>query len=222
MSVRFNLLPPELRSREEQKRTQLIVKTTAVIAVSIFLAIFAVLAVFTWMTETNTADLRAKRTALEAELLEYAPYVRMMDRIYQADALLNKAAGNQPNWAQTLHDMNIHLPSGVWLNDLSATYGGSAQKQNQPAAETKAPASPPSASVLGEITMRGQAYSAVDLAEWLKGSEQVSSLSNARFQSTSAQNVNGQPVYQFEIKADIVKSPKSAPLTEKGGKADEG
>lgn len=215
MSVRFNLLPPELRARQEQKHTQMVIKAGAIVVMAIFIGIFGILAAFTAVSHSQATDVREKRMVLESELQDYVPYVQMTDRLFKIDALLSKAVGTPPNWAQTLQDVSVYIPPNVWLTDLTASVSALPKPTDDADKGQVKPA--PSTATKGDVLIHGLAYSAIDVAEWLKGAQKVPSLNNVRCQYANNENFNNQTVVRFEIKADMVVSPQTAPPSAKGG-----
>jgi Tfp pilus assembly protein PilN len=123
---------------------------------------------------------------------------------------LNAALTGRVSWDRVLRQVDLVLPSDVWLTDLS----GQAPDPPAPVATsttgtttTPAPVTPtPSSSGscgAGSFCISGYTYSQESVARLLTRLETVPTLSDVQLVSSTSQVVGKQTVYQFHIQAEL-------------------
>lgn len=122
---------------------------------------------------------------------------------------LNAALTGRVSWDRVLRQVDLVLPSDVWLTDLS----GEAPLPPAPVAPTSttgttttpAPVTPSSSGSCGagSFCISGYTYSQESVARLLTRLETVPTLSNVQLVSSTSQVVGKQTVYQFHIQAEL-------------------
>jgi Tfp pilus assembly protein PilN len=127
------------------------------------------------------------------------------DRSMRVQAL-NAALTGRVSWDRVLRQVDLVLPSDVWLTDLS----GQAPAPPTPAATTTTTSAPPAPTPssagscgAGSFCISGYTYSQESVARLLTRLEAVPALSNVQLVSSTSQVVGKQTVYQFHIQAEL-------------------
>jgi hypothetical protein len=121
MSVKVNLLPPEIVARRHTRRVA--AGTCAGV-----LAFIGVLGVVLSMKITQVEHARQDRdlaqaevARLDARLAELQPYRELADALERDNALLAFAMEREISWAQILSDLSLTFPADSSLRTLTAT-----------------------------------------------------------------------------------------------------
>jgi Tfp pilus assembly protein PilN len=119
---------------------------------------------------------------------------------------LNAALSGRVSWDRVLRQVDLVLPSDVWLTDLS----GQAPVQAAPAATTPgAPVTTPAPSASsgscngGNFCLSGYTYSQESVARLLTRLAAVPALNGVALDKSTSQAVGKQTVYQFTIHAQL-------------------
>ena len=219
-----NLLPADAKQRKSFQGPGLIVIGTVVFAAVVLGALG-----MSYLSASNrVADSKTKLAVVQVQIAAVPPATRRplsaadqqlaSERSVRVQAL-NAALTGRVAWDRVLRQVSLVLPSDVWLTDLT----GAAALPPAPAAPTAtatssstttttttptpAPAAPTPAaagsSTPGTFTISGYTYSQESVARLLARLAAVPSLSNVNLQSSVAQEMGSQTVYQFHINASV-------------------
>jgi len=207
MNISINLLPPEIKLRQEQQRKRRMLLTIGGFALIFLLGIYCALLAATLHTRAEINQLAEQRQALESEIPALEPYARLQALVQQTESIIKHAVGEPPDWASMLSDTGRYIPQNVWITNFSATYkpgsnqaapaNGSGQQNNAQTAPALAP--------VGEITIQGYAIDHASVAGWLENMQNVSGLSGIVCQFSSEESLDGEQAVRFEVKADIMR-----------------
>lgn len=192
MSIRINLLPPEMIARQEQKRVQRQLITAGGIVLVFFGAVFGTLFAATLFTRAEANQIKEQRQAVEQEARAYEPYATMQNRIYHLEGLVQKVMGTTPDWLAVMTDIGLYLPVNVWLTDFTASY------ENDPSGQEQS-----GAGSAGEIVIRGLTYDHYAVAGWLEEIKAAPEIHDVLCQFSSAEDYQGEAMVRFEIKAGL-------------------
>jgi len=224
-------LPPEIKARWERERQKRAAQVTAGVVLAIFIVIYGLLLLATFQVRAEVARLQQEHTELKSKIPALQQYAQLQDQVKQAEGLIKEAVGTPPEWKSILENIGLYIPVNVWLTDLSFTNEKNEDKQstnsnsntaNNQAADdlaksvqdvakaiqgvkngTKQPqAAPPEPD--GELTIRGYAFEYAAVTQWLEKIRQIPELTNVNCQFSSKEELNGEPVINFEIKATVL------------------
>ncbi|KAF1086578.1 hypothetical protein SPSYN_00297 [Sporotomaculum syntrophicum] len=203
MYVRINLLPPEIKARWESERKKRTALLMAGAVLAIFIVLYGVLVLATFQVRADVTGLRNERAELESKIPALQQYAQLQNQIEQTEGLIKEAVGIPPSWKSVLENIGLHIPVNVWLSDLSysneknggrqSTSSNSNTTNNQEAPET-----------CGELTIQGYAFEYIAMTQWLEQIRQIPELTGVNCRFSSREELNGEPVIRFEIKAGVL------------------
>ncbi|MDI6907397.1 MAG: PilN domain-containing protein [Thermoanaerobacterales bacterium] len=225
--VRINLIPPEIAARRRARRRRGLCLLGGAVVLAVFLGVYGALFAAAAHSRAEAARLRAEREGLERQAAAYEQYANLRAEATRAEGLLRQVVGAPPDWARTLAGIGLYIPANVWLTDFAATCKPAEGKKTAPSAPPAAPAagaegqgatpasSPPPPG--GELTVRGWTFDHPSVARWLEEIRSVPGLTDVRCQFSSEDDLYGQPMVQFEIKATLLPGPAFRPAAGKAG-----
>lgn len=206
-----NLLPADATQRKSFRGPGLVV----IAFVGLFAVVLGVLGMTYLSARSTVGDKQAELASLHAQIaavpqgrrpLSAAEQQLASDRSTRVQAL-NAALTGRVSWDRVLRQVSLVLPSDVWLTDLS----GAAPVAPTPApiTATSTPTTPApvtsggSSCGSGSFCISGYTYSQESVARLLTRLAVVPSLSNVELDSSAAQGIGKQTVYQFHVHADL-------------------
>jgi Tfp pilus assembly protein PilN len=219
-----NLLPADAKQRKSFQGPGLIVIGTVVFAAVVLGALG-----MSYLSASNSvADGKTKLAVVQVQIAAVPPATRRplsaadqqlaSERSVRVQAL-NAALTGRVAWDRVLRQVSLVLPSDVWLTDLTgaaplpaAPVAPTASATSSSTTTTTTPSTPPPAtptsavagsSTPGTFTISGYTYSQESVARLLARLAAVPSLSNVNLQSSVAQEMGAQTVYQFHINASV-------------------
>ncbi len=231
MYIKINLLPPEIKVRWERERKKRTVLLTAGAVLAIFIVIYSMLVLTTFQVRAGVARLQKERTELESKIPALQQYAQLQNQVEQAEGLIKEAVGTPLAWKSILENIGLYIPVNVWLTDLSFTNENDEDKRstnfnsntasNQAAVNDLAKNVQDIAKAIqgvkngteqsqaapepgGELTIRGYAFEYAAVTQWLEQICQIPELTNVNCQFSSKEELNGESVIHFEIKALVL------------------
>lgn len=214
-----NLLPADATQRRSFSGRGLVAVGSAVLG-----AILVAVLGFVYLSASSTAsDRQATLDGLHAQLAAVPAGLKPVsaadlqlagDRSTRIQAL-NAALSGRVAWDRVLRQVSLVLPSDVWLTDLTGTApvvappvasSTTSTDQSTPATTTSTPTPAPApspTSASSGFSLTGFTYSQDSVARLLTRLAAVPSLSNVRLESSAAQVIAKQRVYQFIVNADL-------------------
>lgn len=210
-----NLLPADTKQRKSFQGPGLLVIGMVVLAAVVVGALAMSYLSASSSVSTSQDDLASVRAQIAAlpkgqQPPSVADQQLASDHSMRVQAL-NAALTGRVSWDRVLRQVDLVLPSDVWLTDLS----GQAPDPPSPVATTSttgttttpAPVTPPPGSSgscgAGSFCISGYTYSQESVARLLTRLETVPTLSNVQLVSSTSQVVGKQTVYQFHIQAEL-------------------
>ncbi len=118
--VRINLLPREI---SEKRKFESAVSIAAVVAVIIYLVLFAVFGFVQWIVSQRTAELQS-HIDLAATLNAQANALQIFEEkeadLDRRQTLMLEAVKQRVDWGRVLNELSLMLPGDVWLEELTA------------------------------------------------------------------------------------------------------
>lgn len=241
MAVNINLLPPEIKLQWELKQKQQKLVVVGSLTGIFLLIIFGFLLLATFQAKGNAAVLAKEKAALLKKFPALEQYAELQTQVNNEEGILKQAMGAPPDWVNILYDLGQCMPPDVWLTDFTASYQQGAEQPTEKSAAKTAESKPAEnkAAVTGEqlrsvlgmepeqteetpldggVVISGYAADQLAVAEMLKNIQELSELTGANCQSLSQEELDGQIVVHFEIKADLLPGPSVKPA---GGTAED-
>ena len=247
MDIRINLLLPELKASQEQKRhkQQLMLMSLAVIGVFIF--VYGVLFVFTLHTRSGAVRLHEERRTLEAGITDLKYFADMQATAAKTGELVRKVRGDPVDWSEVLWEMGTNLPYDVWIIDFYySSEPGKNQKQSDPlginapsasnaavkealskipvAGQTTVKKTPggqaktsTGGSAAGEVVIKGRAYDQPSVSLFIEAIKRIEAFSDVYCKSTAEKVEGDQTFIDFEIKAGLSLTGQGAQTDGKAG-----
>ncbi|HVL81328.1 MAG TPA: hypothetical protein VM840_07045 [Actinomycetota bacterium] len=151
--ARINLLPPEIRARQRQRRLLTIVGGVGA-AILVFLAVIYFIQRGTIGDEQQRLEqLQAQRGQLETEVAALQQFGDLQQTVEQRRSTLAVALTNDIAWSRYLNDLSLIMPDNSWLVNMSlASSPGQAPTGEQS---------------FGTVTFSGFVFDFPGLAGWL-------------------------------------------------------
>ena len=201
--TQVNLLPPELRQRQQTRRQTALVAVGGVLiaAILVFLYVLQVLR----LNEVNekVAAQEAKNQSLRSEIAELQRFDDLRNQLEARKAIVASAVSNTVRWSGVLRDVSLVLPDNMWLTSLTGTVQGGTPVAG--AAPTTTPTVTPGG-LIGNIQFEGQSLDKPTIALWLTRLEEVNGWVNAWLQSAADAAIGTTPVVTFTSTVDLSQS----------------
>lgn len=122
MMIEINLLPKEAKAKKVQATTQ--AGYFIYIVISVFAVLLCVHLYFLILgISRNIAlgNLRKTWNQFKPQRDAVASFKKENDLLLGQDKIMDKLLAQRPAWAPKLNKLSLHLPSGVWCNELQIT-----------------------------------------------------------------------------------------------------
>ena len=195
-----NLLPPEIRQRQAQRRT-----TTMIGLVGAGFLVLLLVFYFIQIGRLGAAqdDLEAQESQnaqTQQQIDELQPFADLEQELAGRQALVAQLYLNEVSWSSALLDISRVIPDPSVLSNMSGTLTAT-----EPAAGVPAPTGVSGAvpgSLIGSMTFSGTAAGSETISQWLTRLEQVEGWVNA-WVSSATENGERSRVYQFTSGVDL-------------------
>jgi Tfp pilus assembly protein PilN len=197
-----NLLPPELRARQQTRRlTTLIVGIGAAVIVLLLGFWFLQSQKISGVNDDIAAQNRTN-AGLESQIGQLQEFQQLQEQAAAQQSLLTQAYAGEVSFSQMLMDLSRTIPDDAYLNAFTATL-------TTPIAGTST--TTPATGFVGSFTASGAADGFGSLASWLTRLESVNGWVNPWFSSATETAANS-GLYTFTSGVDL----SDAALTARG------
>ena len=179
----ISLLPPEILKEKKSQKQQRLIMVACLGALAGLILVFALIMVITSLERSRLAGLEEESQTLQQQVSDMEHYADMQDRAEEAEELLREALGEGPYWDILMESISTSMPGGIWLEDLSASFGEEDED--------------------GEITLRGRSLHHDAVALWLQRLQNLDDLENISCQYVELDGGGEQQAVQFEINGDL-------------------
>lgn len=188
--IRINLLPPEiLLERRRSARLANILK--GLLFLSVLLAVsFNLLFALTLRTNSMIDESERQMSLINEEISQYQPYQLLQNRNNDRSRLVRAAMGIQPAWRETLGNLGAQIPANVWLTMVSMT------RQENAAV----------------VSLHGLTYDHPSTARWADILSGTPGIGAVRVLYSSEENLDGQILVRFELRAEVTAAAAFEPL----------
>jgi Tfp pilus assembly protein PilN len=194
--MRINLLPPELRERQQARRWTFAVVGIGVIAL---VALGAFYFLQQMRLQDLQDDLRAQEEAnadLQQQISRLESVAELQREAEAARTLLQELLEGRVLWSSVLRDISLVIPGEAWLNGLSGTVAGLGGIEG--ATEVAL-----AEGLIGQITFNGFAFEHTDVALWLSRLEDVRGFANPWLSNSTKTQIGATEVVQFTNSVDL-------------------
>ncbi|GBF32759.1 type IV pilus biogenesis protein PilN [Desulfocucumis palustris] len=231
MDIRINLLLPELKAAQEQKRHKQRLMLISLAVIGLFIFVYGTLFAFTLYARAGAEKLREERGTLEAGITNLKYFADLQAGAAEAGKLAQKVRGNPVDWSGVLWEMGAYLPADVWIIDFfyseepgknqkqptpfeaaaqaaDKAVGGISQAAGSSQTGAKAPSSSQSktsakGAVAGEVTIKGQAYDQPSVSLFIDAMKNIKAFGEVYCKSSTEKAEGEQTFIDFEIKAGL-------------------
>ena len=179
----ISLLPPEILKEKKSQKQQRLIMVACLGALAGLILVFALIMVITSLERSRLAGLEEESQTLQQQVSDMEHYADMQDRAEEAEELLREALGEGPYWDILMESISTSMPGGIWLEDLSASFGEEDED--------------------GEITLRGKSLQHDAVSLWLQRLENLDDLENIRCRYVEIDGGGEYQAVQFEINGDL-------------------
>ena len=196
-----NLLPPEIRATQAQRRT-----TTLIALAGAGVLALLVLFYFIQLGRLSGAqgDLEAQRAQnaqVQQQIDELQPFADLEQELADKEALVAQLYLNEVSWSSALLDVSRVIPDQSVLSNLTATLSTPGAAVGGVPTPTGATGVAPG-SLIGSMTFSGTALETQTISEWLTRLEQVQGWVNP-WVSSATENGERSKIYQFTSGVDL-------------------
>jgi Tfp pilus assembly protein PilN len=183
-----NLLPPEIRQRQERRRLAFLVAAGGGAVVVLILLFYVLQAGRLSAVIGDIAAQNRSNAGIQTQIGQLQQFATLQTKAQQKEKLLNSAFAYETSFSSLLEDVSRVIPSDAYLTSLSAQVS---------------PPAPGSTTTLfvGSITVGGKAASVQTLSSWLTRLESVRGWENPWATSIT----QAAPGYSFSSGVDLSK-----------------
>jgi Tfp pilus assembly protein PilN len=201
-----NLLPPDIRRRQQTRRTTLLVALLGVLVLAVIGFIYFLQVLNLSNAEDDLEAQQRVNADLQAQVAALNKFGEMQVELQERRQLVDLVFANEVAWSGVLLDVSRVIPNQAFISTLTGTLSvptGSAPT---------APAAPgQTTGLVGRIDFAGQAFEVRTVAEWLTRLEQVEGWVNP-WVTTATEQEAGNNRYDFSSGVDL----SLAALTDRG------
>lgn len=169
------------------------------------------LAGFWAYTATQSADsahaqlsqAQATQASLQQETAALSVFAARQQAIAQQGATVAQLAGARVDWERVVRDVVTVLPSGVWLNGITASLPTTTTAASTPSAASPGTLPSPDTAAPQGLELTGEAFTQAEVADTLSRLATVRGLGEPRLASSQATPEGTQTVYAFTVNIPI-------------------
>lgn len=183
MKIKINLLPPEIKARQKQRKLGRRLMLGAMVLLVAFLGFYSSLFIATLKIKNEALYIKETRLALEKEAEGFSHYLELQTQLEKAKNITETAVGKPREWPWLLREIGNSMPPALWLTDLSISRDSDNKGQ------------------AWALVFQGTTNNQGDLNWWLKELERVQDLSAVHCQYIRQASPGNASMYRFEVQA---------------------
>jgi len=188
-----NLLPPELRARQQTRRQATLIAGTGAAVVVLLVAFWFLQGQKLSGVNDDIAAQNLTNSGIQTQIDELQNFQQLQAQAAAQQALLTKAFAGEVSFSQMLMDLSRTIPSDAYLDSFNASLA---------APVAGAVATTPTTTFVGSFTASGAADGFESLASWLTRLESVKGWVNPWFSSATETGPNT-GLYTFSSGVDL-------------------
>ncbi len=204
-----NLLPPDIRQRQQSRRMALLVVAGGGVILAVILAFYALQFGTVSGVNDDIAQQESTNAQLQTQIADLQKFKDLQGRAQAKQALLDQAYANEVSFSGLLMDLSREIPTNEYLTDLSV-------QLNVAPTDATGAATPTTPTVfVGSITASGGADTVPTITSWLTNLEMVKGWVNSWVTTVDRTDQDGVVTENFTSSADLT----NAVVTERGLRA---
>jgi len=203
---KVNLLPPELRQKQAERRTTTLVSAIGAAVITLILVFFFFQGMQLSSARDELAEQQATNAELSAQIAELQPFAVLQQELAAKQQLVDTLYMNEVSWAGVLLDVSRVIPDDSYLTNLTGQI--TAPTGTQVGA---VPVEGGTTTLIGNVTFSGVARETRTIASWLTRLEQIRGWVNP-WVNNAQENAEFSRIYTFDGGIDL--TPDAA--TERG------
>jgi Tfp pilus assembly protein PilN len=188
-----NLLPPELRARQQTRRQATLIAGAGAAVVVLLVAFWFLQGQKLSGVNDDIAAQNLTNSGIQTQIDELQNFQQLQAQAAAQQALLTKAFAGEVSFSQMLMDLSRTIPSDAYLDSFNASLA---------APVAGAVATTPTTTFVGSFTASGAADGFESLASWLTRLESVKGWVNPWFSSATETGPNT-GLYTFSSGVDL-------------------
>jgi Tfp pilus assembly protein PilN len=170
-----NLLPPEIRVRQQLRRRTGLVVLAGVAVLGLVLFLFMLQSTKLATVEDQLAQQQSTNQQLQAQISDLQRFADLQSLLQQKQSMLGVVYGNEVQWSAILQDVARQIPDDSYLRSLQGQVGiGTGATEAPVSVDTGEPTG-----IIGSVSFEGQGYGVETVALWITRLEQVRGFVNA-------------------------------------------
>ncbi len=193
---KVNLLPPELRQRQVERRTTTLVAAIGAAVLTLILVFYFFQTMQLSSAQDELAEQRQANADLSAQIAELQPYADLQADLAAKQQLVDSLYLNEVSWAGVLLDVSRVIPDESYLTNLTG------QITAPTGTQVGTPVEGGTTSLIGSVTFSGVARETRTIASWLTRLEQIRGWDNP-WVNNAQENAAFSRIYTFDGGLDL-------------------
>lgn len=193
---KVNLLPPELRQRQVERRTTTLVAAIGAAVLTLILVFYFFQTMQLSSAQDELAEQRQANADLSAQIAELQPYADLQADLAAKQQLVDSVYLNEVSWAGVLLDVSRVIPDESYLTNLTG------QITAPTGTQVGTPVEGGTTSLIGSVTFSGVARETRTIASWLTRLEQIRGWVNP-WVNNAQENAAFSRIYTFDGGLDL-------------------
>jgi len=194
---KVNLLPPELRQKQAERRTTTLVSAIGAAVITLILVFFFFQGMQLSSARDELAEQQATNAELSAQIAELQPFAVLQQELAAKQQLVDTLYLNEVSWAGVLLDVSRVIPDDSYLTNLTGQI--TAPTGTQVGA---VPVEGGTTTLIGNVTFSGVARETRTIASWLTRLEQIRGWVNP-WVNNAQENAEFSRIYTFDGGIDL-------------------
>ena len=192
-----NLLPPELRRKQIQRRMTTLIGAVGAVVVALLVLFYFFQGMQLSSAKDELAAQQGRNAELQGQIAELQPFADLQTELKAKQDLVDTLYLNEVSWASVLLDVSRVIPDDSYLTNLSGQIAAPTGTVIGVDPTTALPGG-----LIGNVTFAGVALQTDTIASWLTRLEQVRGWVNP-WVNNAQENAEFSQIYSFDGGLDL-------------------
>lgn len=192
-----NLLPPELRRKQVQRRLTTLIGAVGAAVVALLVLFYFFQGMQLSSAKDELAAQQGRNVELQGQIAELQPFADLQTELKTKQDLVDTLYLNEVSWASVLLDVSRVIPDDSYLTNLSGQIAAATGTVIGVDPTTALPGG-----LIGNVTFAGVALQTDTIASWLTRLEQVRGWVNP-WVNNAQENAEFSQIYSFDGGLDL-------------------
>lgn len=192
-----NLLPPELRRKQVQRRLTTLIGAVGAAVVALLVLFYFFQGMQLSSAKDELAAQQGRNVELQGQIAELQPFADLQTELKTKQDLVDTLYLNEVSWASVLLDVSRVIPDDSYLTNLSGQIAAATGMVIGVDPTTALPGG-----LIGNVTFAGVALQTDTIASWLTRLEQVRGWVNP-WVNNAQENAEFSQIYSFDGGLDL-------------------